>query len=130
MRYLISYISLILITNELIWLIRQASDIILIKMKLESRGEGDRSVRRGAGVMARFVKRGGENGAELGHSRGSRLESRGEGDRGVSRGAGVMARFAARSDDKSAWVGADRRVSSTLSVGSGSVFVPSISDRS
>ncbi|KFZ24000.1 hypothetical protein V502_01521 [Pseudogymnoascus sp. VKM F-4520 (FW-2644)] len=41
-----------------------------------------------------------------------------------------MARFAERSDDKSAWVGADRRVSSTLSVSSRSVFVPLTSDRS
>ncbi|KFZ24910.1 hypothetical protein V502_00587 [Pseudogymnoascus sp. VKM F-4520 (FW-2644)] len=100
------------------------------RSELESRVESDGRVRRSTSVMSWFAKRGGEKGPELGESRGCGLESRGKGDRSVSRGAGVMARFAARSDDKSAWVGADRRVSSTLSVSSGSVFVPSISDRS
>ncbi|KFZ11858.1 hypothetical protein V501_04538 [Pseudogymnoascus sp. VKM F-4519 (FW-2642)] len=97
---------------------------------LQSRVESDRRVRRSTSVMSRFAKRGGDKGAEICESRGSRLESRGEGDRSARRGAGIMARFAARSDDKSAWVEADRRVSSTLSVSSGSVFVPSTSDRS
>lgn len=99
---------------------------------LESRVESDRGVRRSTSVMSRFAKRGGDKGAEIGESRGrfNPKESRSESDRMVRRGTGVMARFAARSDDRSAWVEADRRVSSTLSVSSGSVFVPSTSDRS